>query len=296
MDFIFYDNTVIPEANGFINMGNTCYFNSLMQCILSCSSIYQVLKNKNDILSKMITNLFETQSNETLRLIWNYIISRSKNRKDIIKLDHSSQHDMNEGLMLLLESLDNIPEFNRLFEHRYQIDIFCPKCKFVSTNYQHNKIFEVQSDLKMAQVDEFKNIDKYFNKILHINDFLKIQNSYIEDYVCTKCKDSNIKFKSTRLKMIPEILPIVIKKYYSKEITPFPEYLYFIGSDAKSKIVYRLVAQSEHSGSQSGGHYWARALRKNNKWYNLNDSSVSHSNPESTINTYMLFYHVMNVQ
>ena len=95
--------------------------------------------------------------------------------------------------------------------------------------------------------------------------------------------------------MIPEILPIIFKKYDNKmkklEVkTLFPEKLEFTASGGKKKLVYKLVAQCEHSGTLNGGHYYAIGLRKDG-WKLLNDSFVTDGTPGPTNNTYMVFYH-----
>ena len=38
MDLIKYDQSLVGKGQGFINLGATCYFNSLLQCLLSCDA------------------------------------------------------------------------------------------------------------------------------------------------------------------------------------------------------------------------------------------------------------------
>ena len=46
--------------------------------------------------------------------------------------------------------------------------------------------------------------------------------------------------------------------------------------DKKSKLIYDLYGVVNHSGSLSGGHYYAYCKNKHTgKWYEHNDSSVS---------------------
>jgi ubiquitin C-terminal hydrolase len=100
--------------------------------------------------------------------------------------------------------------------------------------------------------------------------------------------------------MIPEIIPIVLKKYTTKQVTPFPLKLEFIAKGGAKKYIYTLVAQSEHSGGMMGGHYWAICLRKNAEnrltWKNLNDQSVSDARPGPTLNSYVLIYHLISIE
>jgi ubiquitin C-terminal hydrolase len=55
--------------------------------------------------------------------------------------------------------------------------------------------------------------------------------------------------------------------------------------------IYELYAVSNHFGGMGGGHYTAFA-KNGNKWYDFNDSSVSHKSENDVCNksAYMLFY------
>lgn len=60
-------------------------------------------------------------------------------------------------------------------------------------------------------------------------------------------------------------------------------------------VKYELYAVSLHSGSLSGGHYWAD-IKAGNNWFNANDSTISATTAKEVIgdnnqsNAYLLFY------
>jgi ubiquitin C-terminal hydrolase len=93
--------------------------------------------------------------------------------------------------------------------------------------------------------------------------------------------------------MIPEILCISVNKYIRKYNTKLPNELEFLYKTKNKKLIYKLVAQSEHYGSQGGGHYNAIVLRKN-KSYLCDDMTVNNTIIGTTLNTYICFYHYFN--
>lgn len=302
-DLVPYDERFIPNGNGFMNRGATCYFNSLLQCLLSCSSIYTVLDNirekehvKRNRLAQNLIKLWDAALRDEpiyslCDPIWRDVIAISQKQNNRVRMG-SGQEDAHEGLMMFLDAMETIPEIRRLFEHRHRIKVLCDKCqKFVIDKKETNLVFEAQQDLKTEQLERFKEVDEFYDTTMSLNDFLRKQNGYVDgDHLCSFCNEKCAKFKTTTLTMIPEILPVVFKKYTHKSITPFPATLEFATLGNNGKLVYKLVAQSEHSGTMMGGHYWAICQRKG-KWQRLNDLSVSDGNAGPTMNTYMVFYH-----
>ena len=312
MELIPYNPAYTIHPNGFPNFGNSCFFNSLLQCLLSCTSIFEVIEKNQNIdnikdnpLAKNLMDLYRANLNhENLHPhcinVWRSILGIAAARRDTIKFEPGMQHDAHEGLMLFLGVLDTMPALKILFEHRHRKQIVCNECKELIVNRTDtNLVFEVQPDLKTEQREQFKDIDEFYNTSMPLGVFLRKQNGFVEDFICPKCKSSKPKFQTVTLTMIPEILPITLKKYREKIPTPFPATLKFITKSGTEQLVYRLIAQSEHMGSMSGGHYWALCLRKENghlKWKKLNDESVSDGKPGPTNNSYVIFYHYIGVE
>jgi ubiquitin C-terminal hydrolase len=296
MDLIKYNSDYAFSGNGFENLGNSCYFNSLLQCILSCTSLFEALdriKNteqfKKNKVAQILLFAFNMSSSEKditrlCRPLYNMIINYSRSRRDNNAMQFFSQEDSHEGFMLLMEILEPIHSVRKLFEHRYKTEIYCVNCKkIVLTKKQENNIITIHPD-------QFNEKDAINGKQDNFNTFLLKQIDRIDnDYICPNCKGKGGKTQATTLTMIPEILPIVIKKYTEKKDIKFPNMLFF-NCKNKKKMIYKLVAQNEHMGNMHGGHYTAFGLRKSG-WYFFNDESYMTSRPIPTINTYMLFYH-----
>jgi uncharacterized UBP type Zn finger protein len=305
MDIIPHNKNYMLKSNGFVNLGNICYFNSLLQALLSCTCIIEVLdkiRNEKHIINNPMAlymlNLIDNSrknndvSNKNTN-IWKTIIQTSNSRSDKIIMQAGKQEDAHEGLMIFLNIMDTIPEIKRLFQHRYCSKIYCNDChKKVVDKEELNLVFEVQPNLKSEQLKKFENFDELYNKNISLNDFLMKQNTYIDkDFICPnpQCKSKNQKFKSTILTMIPEILPIVFKKYDNKILTPFHSTLEFKEKNSNNIMIYKLVAQIEHLGNNYSGHYYTIGVRSDGCKI-LNDTYVCDGELKPTKNTYMLFY------
>jgi ubiquitin carboxyl-terminal hydrolase 4/11/15 len=132
-----------------------------------------------------------------------------------------------------------------------------------------------------------------------------------EGYKCDKCKNQRRAYKKLTIYKAPPILILHLKRFSGggglSRFSRFSKNAAKVSFDMEMDIgnycchnapsqptTYRLFAISHHSGSMSGGHYWAEAVdnQVDRKWYNFNDSMVTPCNqPATTSSTaYVLFY------
>jgi ubiquitin C-terminal hydrolase len=325
MALIKYNTNMELSPFGFNNLGATCYFNAMLQSLLSCTSFtYELLQHKkseeyskNPVTKKLIElielalSLKDTDKNNTdeknasIRSIleqyspsvWKEMVMFlcKKNKMNIAEF-MVGQQCAREGFHCLMDAMENFDSIQNIFLHRYKNMIYCFDCsKWVSSVESMCNLFDVQQDLKTEQLERFKKYE--IEQTQDMNKFLTKQTGYVDKfYICPKCKKDGEKYNINCLVMVPEVLVVLSKKYVAGRKldvhTNFPKKLEFNGKDG-TKLTYEAVSQIEHSGGLNGGHYWA-VSRRNDGWYTLNDNNVSKSEFSPTKNTYIVFYHLVS--
>lgn len=312
-EFIKYNsNYALPPA-GFNNLGFTCYYNSLLQGLLSCTSFIEELDNNREYnssneLARVITYLVDKlklyqNGADTIEEInalgpfsWRVLIKKLAEKSPEFAQFAVGQQCAAEGFSLFLQALEDKKIIQNLFFYRRKNKLYCSDCSsYFSIINEMNNIFEVEADLK--NMDENKN-----TVIKNMNDFLLKQIDEVdENCLCSNCGVKSKKIKYSNLVMVPEVLFVMSKKYkYSRETnrgeklnvyTDFPKTLIFTSKN-KTKIQYEAVAQIQHSGGLNGGHYWAICKRKTG-WFNINDNNVSPATYSPDNNTYIVIYHIV---
>lgn len=316
---------------GFNNLGATCYFNAVLQSLLSCTSfIHYLLKNRknpeyneNPVTRKLIELVDmalnmrdgDMSSNSISQMSPNIWIEMIKFlcKKNNMKINNfmNGQQCAGEGFDYLIDSLENFEDIQDIFTHRYKTTVYCIDCdKCVSNVNSTNFVFKVPPNLKNEQLDRFKKYDKlidenYENTKEHnqesknnkseMNKLLTRQTGYIDKfYICPECKQGGEKYSIDHLVMSPEILVVLSKKYVANnKLDIYTDFPKTLEFNGKDSILkYEAVSQIEHSGGLNGGHYWAIS-RRHNGWYSLNDNQFTKSEFNPTKNTYIVFYHLM---
>ena len=299
---------------GFKNIGYTCYFNSLMQALLSCHSFLDSMShikktNKiidlfkdlintstqdiNSINDPTITNSNIDKLNNFSTVIWReLIVSMSKKNKSNIISFLQDMQCIGEGFHQILDSLSEYQHIQNLFLHRYKTLIKCFVCdEWVTKKECMYSLFEVDPQFKTQQLEKFK---KFHEDTDNLKDYLLKQTSHTDsNFECSKCKIKEERFRIDILVMSPKILVVMSKKFDVEQKinvhTDFPEKMVFRGFN--ENMEYEAVAQIEHSGDREYGHYWA-ICKRGDKWFNFNDMSVTPSKFQPNNNTFIVIYHL----
>lgn len=300
-----YKKKYIPESFGLINTGVICYFNSLMQSLMSCTSLNESLLNKkgrgdvNGVIVEYIKLYSESKTTQIKSAVgvWKALQTAilQSGTIDVGRRIFASggQQCADEALKLILEIMgDDVLE---KFTVKYSSYIKCDDCGHKSDEKRdYNSFIKIiGNEIIYPQGGTSEEWQKLFAK------YIFKHTGIVEDYKCDKCGVKSTRQKYHQLRRLSEVIVIVLSKYGTKRNIYYPRKLIFPAIGGGS-LQYMLIAQIDHFGSMFGGHYIARCIRKKDDklcaMY-FNDTSVKEIHKDAfspNPNSYILFYHLVN--
>jgi len=259
----------------FLNLGNTCYLNSVLQCFINDPCFKNQLKNDN-ILGKLLDQLKVdfTINEENINHKYNLLEIINYFDNNFKKFQ---QHDAHEFLLHFLDALKIMYYYGKT-----KTSITCSNCKNKSS------IYEDFSTINL-------NLNENCNLIDTFIDYLKEE--IINDYHCDKCNCKILATKKNYLYSLPSHLIIVLKKYSFKKKQISMNYPFDnlkIKETESGKIFnYTLYAIIYHYGNNDNGHYNCN-IKINNNWYFIDDDVIELNNnvKNNNCNSYILFYKI----
>uniref|UniRef100_A0A6C0JBN9 USP domain-containing protein n=1 Tax=viral metagenome TaxID=1070528 RepID=A0A6C0JBN9_9ZZZZ len=314
--------------SGLCNLGNTCYLNSVVQCLCHTTELIDVLhsdemdnlkKCEMGKLTKEIIGLMDLMlSGSNIispKRFWKYFTSACQ-IKDMSYLSSYEQCDAGETLQFIIECLHN--SLSRQVTMKIQgnaisnRDVIAKTCLEAHKRFferEYSKIVEVFSGLKFDTINYSKPGKKvsricepFTNLVLPIVNKINTHSSTLYDCFDEFGKNEQLEScsKYTRFWSFPDVLVITIARFNNQgtkknnALVNFPICSldlgkYCIGYNKNN--IYDLYGTCNHNGSIQGGHYTSRCKIKR-KWYCFNDTSVDEIKEEKIISSsvYILFY------
>ncbi|GAA5894494.1 uncharacterized protein JCM6883_002119 [Sporobolomyces salmoneus] len=315
----------LPVGAGLSNVGNTCFLNSALQCLLHTPPLVRYLgtagatghppdekcgmKQKKGFCMTCAMRFLAKQSfgggNGQRKSSYTPAIV-VKNLKAIAKhLKHGRQEDSHEFLRFVIDGMQlsslhgkspklsptekNQNPIHQLFGGVLRSRVHCTSC-------EHNSdTFDAMLDLSLDLGNRASSVKEGLDNLVRV-DHLRGQNKYR----CEKCKKLVNAEKQFTIEKAPLVLTIHLKRFTPtgrkvSGLINYPETLNLKGymSDSSLSPSYKLYALILHSGGgPHSGHYTAFVRSASGKWFDMNDDMVSAVNgvPLSQKNAYCLFY------
>ncbi len=256
---------------GLDNLGNTCYFNCSLQCLLQVPQLsnYMILRNYAG------DNEFAKEYQGMVRKVW-LKGSGSVNPDKLLELFRlrypqfrtDNQHDSQEAFLCLLDILDNsLRPFNGNPNHSLIREIFYGKM-VQETVCKSGK--SIRTEHTPMTILFSKNGETIEQSIQSYQNWTTIENFKDDEGIIHHVSVTRNLFWE-----LPKVLGFTTRMYGEKvriKISEFLEMKPFLstGAPLQSDTRYELFAVCKHHGSAHGGHYIAYTKHKG-KWYIKND-------------------------
>ncbi|KAF1446761.1 Ubiquitin carboxyl-terminal hydrolase 36, partial [Spheniscus demersus] len=298
---------------GLHNLGNTCFLNSVVQCLTYTPPL------ANYLLSKEHSRTCHQGDFCMMCVMQNHTIQAFANSGNVIKpvsfvrdlkkiaqhIRFGSQEDAHEFLRYTVDAmqkacLSDCTKLDRqtqattlvhqIFGGYLRSRVKCLVCKSVSDTYDPC----LDLTLEIGQATNVVRALEMFVK----PDLLGGENAYM----CANCEKKVSASKRFTIHRASNVLTLSLKRFanfdggkITKDVG-YPELLNIRPYMSRSKgdpVMYGLYAVLVHSGySCRAGHYYCYVKASNGQWYQMNDDLVRASNIKVILNqqAYLLFY------
>ncbi|XP_059637309.1 ubiquitin carboxyl-terminal hydrolase 16 [Cornus florida] len=312
-----YTNKAELRPCGLINCGNSCYANSVLQCLAFTPPLTayflqglhsKACEKKGWCFTCELENLILKAKEGSSPLSPIGILSQLQNIGS--QLGNGREEDAHEFLRYAIETMQSVclkeagvkasgslEEETTLigltFGGYLRSKIKCMKCGGKSERHEKMMDLTVEIGGDIGTLEEA--LRKYTG-----TEILDGENKYH----CSRCKSYEKAKKKLTVLEAPNVLTIALKRFQSgkfgklNKAIQFPEILnlapYVSGSSDKSPIyrLYGVVVHLDIMNAAYSGHYVCYVKNFQNKWFKIDDSTVKAVEPESVLTkgAYMLLY------
>ena len=254
---------------GLVNNGNTCYFNTAVQCllyvpVLSNYFIRFPFEEKDCDFTKLYSNLVSVYWTKGEAMI-NIDPLVKAFQKQFPRFKSNEQHDVQEAVLCIIDILERArPTIKEWFYGKKTQETIWPGGK--TTNQEDFSIHLITSN--------GEDMKEMLNKSTDWN--------VLENFEDTDGTIHNVATTRMVFSKLPQVLMISFDTKSHIEI---------IENILIDKYEYNLISTAVHVGIQDDGHYVTFAKRRN-KWFLLNDESIKQHDLPDKAGYYLMVYNL----
>ena len=254
---------------GSLNLGNTCYFNTAIQCLLNIPVLTNYFLQRGYVGSCDFTNIYTI-------LVQFYWTSEQKDimnpwpllrefYKHFPRFENREPHDVQEAILCIIDILERAcPEIKQWFYGKKVQETIWPGGK--STSSEDFSIHIVSSN--GTDLGEMLRKSADWNTL--------------ENFEDTEGKVHNVATTRMLFSKLPQVFIISFDK---------KSHIHIIEKILVDKYEYNLIASAVHIGVQHGGHY-VSYVRNGDVWYYINDDVVNKTSLPTHDGHYVLVYNL----
>ncbi|XP_064894641.1 ubiquitin carboxyl-terminal hydrolase 42-like [Columba livia] len=298
---------------GLHNLGNTCFLNSVLQCLTYTPPLANHLLSGEHsracgqkgfcVMCRMEVHVQQVLHSSASAIepwaVVDFLTEIGEN------FQHGRQEDAHEFLRCTMDAMQRAclrgnsdldmssqatTIVHQIFGGFLRSRVTCWSCQAVSDSYE--AFLDVPLDIKAAA-----------SVTAALEDFVKPEHLDGENcFKCSKCDKVTAASKRFTVHRAPKVLTVCLKRFEAftgdkiSKVVEYPQYLDlrpYMSQAAGEPLLYSLYAVLVHGGgSCRAGHYFCYIKASDGLWYHMDDKSVDLCDSDTVLRqqAYLLFY------